>query len=298
MAGGPLARRVPRPSRAGRAWLPPLAVPAASPVRAAEAPRGEGGCLPAENPKRGPTLAAAMREPDPAAIGRAAERLRVLRRYCRLQVEGVERLPAAPFVVVANHTGWAGLDYANLFITLHDEAGLVPRVAAHPSFFRVPALARRGEELGFYEASVSTSTRILDGKGVVAFFPEGEDGNFKPFWRRYQLQPFKPGFARAALATGAPVVPAVIVGGEDASPSLGRWKALEDALGVPVPIPLNLVPFPVKWRIAFMHPVDPARYLSERGPDEDLAQHMARDLRRAMQEELDRQLGKRGNPLL
>lgn len=239
-----------------------------------------------------------MREPDLAAIERAAEHLRRLRRYCRLHVEGLERLPEGPFVLVANHTGWSGLDYANLFVTLYDDAGRLPRVAAHPSFFRVPALARRGEEMGFFEASVGTGTRLLDGKNVVAWFPEGEEGNFKPLWKRYQLQRFKPGFARAALATGAPIVPAVIVGGEDASPTLGRWKALEDALGMPVPIPLTLLPFPVKWRIAFMEPVDPSAYLREGSPDEDLAARMARDLRDTMQDELDRQLEKRGNPLL
>ena len=238
-----------------------------------------------------------MREPDPKAIAKAAESLRLLRSYCRLEVEGLDQLPSGPFILVANHTGWAGLDYANLFITLYDGAGRVPRVAAHPSFFRVPAVGRKGEELGFFEVSVGTSTRILDEKGVVAFFPEGEEGNFKPLWRRYQLQPFKPGFARVALATMAPIVPALIVGGEDASPSLGRWKALEDAVGVPVPIPLNLVPFPVKWRISFMKPIDPARYLAEESPDRDVAEVMARDLRLSMQDELDRQVVKRGNPV-
>jgi 1-acyl-sn-glycerol-3-phosphate acyltransferase len=239
-----------------------------------------------------------MREPDDKAIAKAAERLRLLRSYCRLQVEGVERLPAGPFILVANHTGWAGLDYANLFITLHDDAKRVPRVAVHPSFFRIPSVGRKGEELGFFEVSVATSTRILDQQGVVAFFPEGEEGNFKSLWKRYRLQPFKPGFARVALATMAPIVPAVIVGGEDASPSLGRWKTLEAALGVPVPIPLNLVPFPVKWRIAFLPPVDPARYLADESPDKDVAEVMARDLRDLMQRELDVQVAKRGNPVL
>lgn len=239
-----------------------------------------------------------MREPDPASIARAAERLRPLRAYCRLQVEGIERLPEGPFVLVANHTGWAGLDYANLFLTLYDDAKRLPRVAVHPSFFKIPAVGRKGEAWGFFEASVTTSTRILDEKGVVAFFPEGEEGNFKPLWKRYRLQPFKTGFARVALATLAPIVPAVIVGGEDASPTLGRWKAMEDALDVPVPIPLSLVPFPVKWRIAFMPPVDPHRYLDAGSPDEDLAERIAKEVRHDMQDELERQLAKRGNPFL
>lgn len=239
-----------------------------------------------------------MREPDPDAVARAVEKLRLLRRYCRLHVEGLENLPQGPFILVANHTGWSGLDYANLFVTLHDDAGRVPRVAVHPGLFRVPHLGRKAHAWGFFEVSVAHAAKILDERGVVAFFPEGEAGNFKPVWQRYKLQPFKPGFARVALASLAPVVPAVIVGGEDASPTLGRWKAAEKALDMPIPIPLSLVPLPVKWRIAFLPPVDPSRYLREESPDRDLAEVMATDLRHAMQDELDRQLEKRGNPLV
>lgn len=236
------------------------------------------------------------RDLDLVAIERVAAKLRQLRAYCRLEVEGLERLPSGPFIVVANHTGWAGLDYANLFITLYEATGRVPRVAAHPSFFRVGWARDLGERLGFFEVSVATSTRILDEKGIVTFFPEAEEGNFKPIWRRYQLQPFKPGFGRVALAADVPVVPIVIVGGEDANPTLGRIRPLEDILDIPVPIPASLLPLPVKWRIAVMEPIDPARYLSDESPDKDLAEVMATDLRRDMQAELKRQLVKRGNP--
>lgn len=233
---------------------------------------------------------------DAGAIARAATHLRRLRAYSRLTVEGVENLPDGPFIVVANHTGWAGLDYANLFITLYDAMGRIPRVAVHPSVLRAGWSRDLGRRLGFFEVSVATSTRILDNKGVVVFFPEAEAGNFKPIWKRYQLQPFKPGFARVALATEAPVVPITIVGGEDANPSLGRIKPLENLLHTPVPIPASILPLPVKWRIHVMEPVDPARYLRDESPDRDLAEEMANDLRAKMQIDLHEQLEKRGNP--
>ncbi|MFA5861612.1 MAG: 1-acyl-sn-glycerol-3-phosphate acyltransferase [Candidatus Thermoplasmatota archaeon] len=239
-----------------------------------------------------------MRPPDPTSIEKAAEVLRRLRQYSRLTVEGIEHVPAGPCILVANHTGWAGLDYANLFITVYDGIHRAPRVAVHPSFFRVPALRDLGERLGFFEVSVQTSAQILDEKGIVTFFPEAENGNFKPFWKRYQLQEFKPGFARVALATEAPIVPVVIVGGEDANPSLGKLHIKHDLGNIPVPLPLNLFPLPVKWRISFMEPIDPARYLNDESPDKDHAETIARDVRAAMQEELDRQVAKRGNPWL
>lgn len=235
---------------------------------------------------------------DPAAIERVARRLRTLRRYSRLQVDGLERIPKGPAILVANHTGWAGLDYANLFIAVYDGIGRTPRVAVHPSYFRMAPLRPRAEKLGFFEVSVQTSLDILDQKGLVCFFPEGEDGNFKPIWKRYRLQPFKPGFARVALAGLAPVVPISIVGGEDANPTLGRVTPLEDILDIPVPIPLSLLPLPAKWRIHVGEPIDPAPYLESGTPDEDVAQRLADDVRALLQRNVDEQLKLRGHPFL
>jgi 1-acyl-sn-glycerol-3-phosphate acyltransferase len=213
-------------------------------------------------------------------------------------VEGLDRLPKGPVILVANHTGWTGLDYALLFLSVYDGAGRIPRVAVHPSYFRMASLRPRAEKLGFFEVSVQTSTQLLDEKSIVSFFPEGEDGNFKPIWKRYHLQPFKPGFARVALASLAPIVPVSIIGGEDANPTLGRLKPLEDLLDIPVPIPLSLLPFPAKWRIHFNEPIDPHTYLDRQTPDEDVAEMMARDVRALLQADVGEQLRQRGNPFL
>lgn len=239
-----------------------------------------------------------MHEVDPAAIEKAARRLRPLRAYCRLHVEGLDRIPSGPAILVANHTGWAGLDYANLFLAIYDGLGRTPRVAVHPSYFRVPRLRAQAERLGFYEVSVQTSMRILDQKGLVSFFPEGEDGNFKPIWKRYALQAFKPGFARVALASLAPIVPISIVGGEDASPTLGRVTPLEDILDIPIPIPLSLVPLPAKWRIHVNDPIDPQTYLDRATPDDDIAEMIARDVRELLQRDVRSELDRRGNPFV
>lgn len=239
-----------------------------------------------------------MEEPDRQAIEKVARSLRKLRAYGRLRVEGLERIPDGPAILVANHTGWAGLDYAMLFLSVYDGLGRIPRVAVHPSYFRMAPLRPRAEKLGFFEVSVQTAMQVLDKKDLVCFFPEGEDGNFKPIWKRYQLQTFKPGFARVALASLAPIVPIAIVGGEDANPTLGRITPLEDILDVPVPIPLSILPLPAKWRIAVGEPIDPHEYLSRETPDQDVAQLMARDVRDTLQADVRRLLDERGNPFL
>lgn len=239
-----------------------------------------------------------MEELDVAAIEKVARSLRPLTRYFRLRVEGLERIPEGPAILVANHTGWAGLDYAMLFLSVYDGIARIPRVAVHPSYFRMAPLRPRAQKLGFFEVGVAASTKILDEKGIVSFFPEGEDGNFKPIWKRYQLQPFKPGFARVALASLAPVVPVSIVGGEDANPTVGRLTPLEDILDVPIPIPLSLLPLPAKWRIHVNEPVDPHAYLDRESPDEDVAEVMAQDVREILQRDVRRQLDERGSAFL
>lgn len=239
-----------------------------------------------------------MEELDRGAIERVARSLRKLRAYGRLHVEGLERIPSGPAILVANHTGWAGLDYAMLFLSVYDGVGRIPRVAVHPSYFRMAPLRPRAEKLGFFEVSVQTATQVLDEKDLVCFFPEGEDGNFKPIWKRYQVQTFKPGFARVALASLAPIVPVAIVGGEDANPTLGRITPLEDILDVPIPIPLSILPLPAKWRIAVGEPIDPHAYLDRETPDLDVAELMARDVRDRLQADVRRLLDERGNPFL
>jgi len=234
---------------------------------------------------------------DRSFVERLAEPFRHVRSYCRVTVEGLENVPAGKAVVVANHTGWTGLDHANLFLTLYDDLGRVLRTAVHPTFFRVPLVRELAPRLGFFEVSVKRSMDILDEGGLILFFPEAEEGNFKSIFKRYELQAFKPGFARVALAANAPVVPVVILGGEEANPSLGTLPT-KDRVGIDLPIPVNVVPFPVKWRIKFMKPVHPDSYLEGDVVDLDVAARMAEDLRAQMQAELYRQLEKRGNPFL
>lgn len=234
--------------------------------------------------------------PDLDFIEKLAPPFRAVRKYCRVTVEGMENLPRGGAVVAANHTGWAGLDHANLFLTVYDHDGRILRTAVHPTFFRLPAVRAFAKKLGFFEVSVAASTKILDDGGLVMFFPEAEEGNFKPISQFYELEPFKPGFARTALAAEKPIAPVVIIGGEEANPSLGRIDVTKDLLGVALPLPVNVVPFPVKWRIKFMPPVDPVEYL-KRGSavDEDVAGQIARDVQDAMQREIRVQLEKRGS---
>lgn len=233
--------------------------------------------------------------PDPDLIETIAPAFRALRRYARLHVEGQENLPAGKAVVVANHTGWIGLDYAFLFLVLYDDLGRFPRVAVHPSYYSTPLLDDVKGRLGMFEVSVTTAAKVLDDGDLVVVFPEAEEGNFKPLWKRRQLAPFKPGFARIALAANVPVAPVVIVGGDEATPNLARLPT-RASLGLDLPLPAPVPPLPAKWRIRFLPPIDVAPYLESEDADgaDALTRRAEAVLATALTEELDR----RGHPFL
>lgn len=265
-------------------------------MRASVAARNRKDDRRARTGKWEPRKARPPSPPDLAFIEKLAPPFRAVRKYCRVEVEGLENLPRGGAIVAANHTGWAGLDHANLFLTIYDRDGRILRTAVHPTFFRLPAVRAFAKRLGFFEVSVTASTKILDDGGLVLFFPEAEEGNFKSLSQFYELETFKPGFARTALAAEKPIAPVVIIGGEEANPSLGRIDVTKDLFGLALPVPLNVVPFPVKWRIKFMPSVDPVEYLKRGGAvDEDVAGQIARDVQDAMQKEIRVQLEKRGN---
>ncbi len=222
----------------------------------------------------------------------------LIRRYSRLTVKGLENIPEGKGLLVSNHAGWAGWDFANLYATLRNDAGRDVYTAVHPNWFRWDKISDWARRMGMYEASVSESIRLLDEDNLVLFFPEGERGSFKPFSKRYELERFEPGFARVASASMAPIIPVLIVGGEETHPTVTRLEFTKELLGIGVPLPATLFPLPVKWRIEVLPPVDPGKYMTADNADGDPVEEIRHDAQALMREELDRVLEERGNLFL
>lgn len=231
-----------------------------------------------------------------------AERLshvyRLVRQYSRLDVHGLDKIPEGPALLVANHTGWAGWDFANLYATLRDDLGRDVYTAVHPNWFRLDRVANLSRRLGLFEASVSETVGLLDQGELVLFFPEGEEGSFKPFHDRYELATFRPGFARVAAAAAVPIVPVVIVGGEETHPTLTRLEFTKELFGVGLPVPATLFPLPVRWRIEVLDPVHPDDYMTADAADSDVVEELRSDMQARMQREVHRVLEERGNPFV
>ena len=83
-------------------------------------------------------------------------------------------------------------------------------------------LARR---TGATLACAADAERLLRAGELVGTWPEGYRGIGKRFRDRYQVQRFgRAGFVASAAATGVPIVPVSIVGGEEIHPVLGNAR--------------------------------------------------------------------------
>ena len=134
-------------------------------------------------------------------------------RLFRTTVVGSENLPAAPFIVAANHQAWydtafivAALPERPMVYTMARrdtvfnrrwKRWLVPRFGAFP-------IKPSGGELD--DRGVATVYQVLDRGGNILIFPEGR------YSRGRSLRPLKKGVAHFALEAGVPIVPVAVEG--------------------------------------------------------------------------------------
>lgn len=215
--------------------------------------------------------------------------------YFRVEVEGAEHLPRkGGALVIPNHSGVSGFDAMVLNHEILKLTRRYPRVLTHHLWFLTKTTSIPANKLGFVEATTENGLHHLKRQKLVVLFPEGEYGNFKPSSKAYQLQEFKRGFVRMALETGKPIVPTLILGAEETHVNLSRLKFTNLLRGVVLPLPLNLIPLPSRWKIIFMEPIT-LPYARQAQNDKELVHEIAEELREKMQERLTAELGKRGS---
>lgn len=204
---------------------------------------------------------------EPAFVARTAlPAVLLYRHWFRVEVHGIENLPAGRVLVVANHAGQLPFDGLMLATALVLEAE-PPRIARSMGEYwipRLPFVSIAASRLGTLVGTPENCVQMLEEEECVVVFPEGARGLNKPFRDRYRLQPFGTGFMRIALDANAPVLPVAIVGSEEQQPGLANLEFLARALHIPAfPItasfpwfgPLGLLPLPVKYHIHFGKPL-------------------------------------------
>ncbi len=219
---------------------------------------------------------------------RAAPRfiMEIMRKYFRLQVEGAEHLPKRGAAIIAsNHSGYSGFDALMLAYEAFKATGRSPKVLTHHFWFLTETTAIPAKKLGFIEASMKNGLAQLTKKNMILIFPEGEKGNFKPSKNAYQLQEFKRGFVRMALKTGAPIIPTMVIGAEETHINLKQLKLSGLLRGTILPLPLNVLPLPAKWRIRFLPPMH-LPYEPKSAENTRLVHELAEEIQETVQENI------------
>jgi 1-acyl-sn-glycerol-3-phosphate acyltransferase len=187
---------------------------------------------------------------------------RVLFTYDSLGEEHVPR--TGPAVVAANHPSY--LDPVLLSL----QVARPIRFMAWDALFRVPLLGALIRSLGAFPVDIrrgkgreayERARAIVEQGDVVGIFPEGKRSSTA--WMEPSL---REGAARLAWETGAPLVPATIAGAFRAWP---HFRAL---------------PRPVRIRVRFHEPIDPAPYRSL--PEEEALPRLLEELRRRVERAL------------
>lgn len=217
----------------------------------------------------------------------------LIRRYLRVEVEGLEHIPkAGGAIVTPNHSGFSGFDAILLNYILSEQTQRSPRIMTHHLWFLTPTTSIPAQKMGFVEATYDKGVELLKRKNLIVLFPEGERGNFKPSSVMYQLQEFRRGFIRMALETKSPIVPCLIVGAEETHINLSQLKFTKFLRGPVLPLPLNIIPLPAKWKIIFLEPIL-LPYSKEAVSDNDLVHELAEEIQEKMQERLLLEVRKR-----
>lgn len=219
--------------------------------------------------------------------------MEILKKYFRLEIEGLDKIPKkGPIIIAPNHSGFSGFDALILAYILQQKTKRIPRVLTHRLWFLTETTSIPAAKLGFIEATYEKGLSLLKKNNMVVLFPEGEQGNFKPTSKKYQLQEFKRGFIRMALTTEAPIVPTLIIGAEETHINLKKLKFTKYLRGLVLPLPLNFLPLPVKWKIVFLDPIQ-LPYEKKQVKNSELCRELASEIQEDMQRRLNREIAKR-----
>lgn len=239
--------------------------------------------------------------------------------YFRLQIEGWDRIPDEPSLLIGIHSGGSlTMDAWTLVHSWyrHFESRRILHGTAHDVLMAAPVLGDYFKAVGVIPASRQGVTAALKAGHDVVVWPGGEQDAMRN-WRSRDKAVLagRKGFVRQAIRSGVPIVPVATVGGHDTvfvlseGRFLARWSGLGKRLrgatmpiiaGVPFPLAIEIlpmhVPLPAKIRTEFLDPItvdaDPAR-----ADDADYVDAVYREVEGAIQDGMDRLAKRRRFPV-
>ncbi len=214
-----------------------------------------------------------------------------LKGYFRLEISGWENIPEnSRAIVVSNHSNAMGMDAFMLGYCLKKKYKKTPYTMAHEMWFANEVISDMMRVFGLFPPDLREGLNALKNDKLVVIFPEGPDGNFKVSSNMYKLVDFNPGFVPMAIMQKAPVIPAVVIGAEESHLNLAKFDEFRDIIKLPIPFVLNLIPFPVKWKIKFLKPIDFSKYSKNDIKNEKFVREINQNIRYRIQHEINKEL--------
>jgi 1-acyl-sn-glycerol-3-phosphate acyltransferase len=238
--------------------------------------------------------------------------------WFRMEVEGWDRLPEPPALLIGIHTGapfvwdaWTvGVQWWRRF-----GAERVLHGTAHDALMAAPLVGRYFRKMGVLPAAPDSITAALAAGHDVALWPGGEVDSLRPWTDRDKaILGGRTGFVKLAIRSGVPIVPIATVGGADSMPvllrgrRLARWLQLDKvarlkmfpiAISAPWvigPAMLPEIPLPTKIRTAFLDPIT-LDSNPDRANDDEYVQAKYEEVRASIQTGMDALARRRRFPL-
>jgi 1-acyl-sn-glycerol-3-phosphate acyltransferase len=224
------------------------------------------------------------------AVDWVAQRLRV-------EIDGIERIPAGRALFVANHA--FGFDVAFAIAAIQRATGRPVWVLGEHAWWKLPLVRRVAAAIGIVDGTRENVDHLLSRDELVVVLPGGLREAVKPHELRYRLLwGHRYGFVRAAIRNGAPILPLASIGADDVFHLVGdafrrggRWLGRSD---IPIPMPLHLLPIPHLSRLRFVvgEPIEPP--VSPEGADDPrVVRHLRREIEGALHEIIEEELARR-----
>jgi 1-acyl-sn-glycerol-3-phosphate acyltransferase len=238
--------------------------------------------------------------------------------WFRMEMEGWERLPEPPALLIGIHSG-APFVWDAWTVGIHwwrhfgEERPL--HGTAHDALMAAPVVGGYFRKMGVLPAAPDSIAAALAAGHDVALWPGGEIDSLRPWVRRDEaILAGRKGFVRTAIRAGVPIVPISTVGGPDSMPvlfsgrrlakalqldKLARMKVFPFAISAPwgvAPAMLPELPFPTKIRTAFQEPIRLAND-PKRAEDDDYVDRKYQEVQDSIQRGMDALARRRRLPL-
>jgi 1-acyl-sn-glycerol-3-phosphate acyltransferase len=179
-----------------------------------------------------------------------------LQAYFDSSVDGLEKIPEGPALIVANHSGGSTPVESIVFVVEYlDRLGVERPLywLGHDALLRLPIVGDFVRRCGVIPAGWDVAADTLRAGGQVVVYPGGELDLHRPWTARNEIRfEGRSGFIALARDAGVPIVPVVATGGQNTYLPVSDGRGLAKALGIDRLVRLKVLPvaFALPWGVS------------------------------------------------